>query len=124
MLGVLTACASMSGRVWVGNNRIEVKMSFNIQTGDVVAGYKKNAPEKSGWRGWNGTWQWAGGGDVIVLLPGLPVVRLRNGWLRMATTLISQRQLADGDDEEWLFVVDVDDDDATHVYRVPQILIH
>ena len=59
-----------------------------------------------------------------MLLPGLPVVRLRSGWLRMATTLISQRQLADGDDEEWLFVVDVDDDDATHVYRVPQILIH
>ena len=123
---VLTACASMSGRVWVGNNRIEVKMSFNIQTGDVVAGYKIIAPEteRSGWRGWNGTWHWAGGGDVIVLLPGLPVVRLRSGWLRMATTLISQRQLADGDDEEWLFVVDVDDDDATHVYRVPQILIY
>ena len=124
---VLTACASMSGRVWVGNNRIEVKMSFNIQTGDVVAGYKKIGMAGGlgmGWRGWNGTWQWAGGGDVIVLLPGLPVVRLRSGWLRMATTLISQRQLADGDDEEWLFVVDVDDDDATHVYRVPQILIH
>ena len=43
---------------------------------------------------------------------------------RMATTLISQRQLADGDDEDWLFVVDVDDDDVTHVYRVPQILVY
>ena len=121
---VLTACASMSGRVWVGNNRIEVKMSFNIQTGGVVAGYKIIAPEYKGWRGWNGYWYWAGGGDVIVLLPGLPVVTVRSGRLMMATTLISQRQLADGDDEEWLFVVDVDDDDATHVYRVPQILIY
>ena len=129
---VLTACASMSGRVWVGNSRIEIKMSFNIQTGDLVAGYKIIAPEteRSGWRGWTGTWSWTWGlGDVIVLLEGLPPVRVRNGWLRMATTLISQRQLADGeladgDDEDWLFVVDVDDDDATHVYRVPQILIH
>ena len=123
---VLTACASMSGRLWVGNNRIEIKMSFNIQTGDVVAGYKIIAPEteRSGWRGWTGTWSWTWGlGDVIVLLEGLPPVRVRNGWLRMATTLISQRQLADRDDEGWLFVVDVDDDGVTHVYRVPQISI-
>ena len=108
---VLTACASMSGRVWVGNNRIEVKMSFSIQTGDVVAGYIIILPERSGWRGWTGTWHWVGGGDVIVLLPGLPVVRLRSGRLMMATTLISQRQLADGDDEDWLFVVEAGGDD-------------
>ena len=75
-------------------------------------------------------WPFLTEGDItscmpnIVLLEGLPPVRVRNGWLRMATTLISQRQLADRDDEGWLFVVDVDDDDATHVYRVPQILIY
>ena len=114
MLGVLTACASMSGRRWVGekcDSRIEIKMSFNIQTGDVVAGYIIILPERSGWRGWTGTWHWVGGGDVIVLLPGLPVVRLRSGRLMMATTLISQRQLADGDDEDWLFVVEAGGDD-------------
>ena len=109
----LTACASMSGRVWVGNNRIEVKMPFNIQTGDVVAGYKIISPEttRSGWSGWNGTWYWTIGGDVIVLLPDLPAVRVHGEWLRMRTTLICQRQLADGvacihanDDDDWLFI--------------------
>jgi len=119
MLGVLTACASMSGRVWIGESRcrsrcgIEIKMSFNIHTGDVVAGYKIISPEaaRSGWSGWNGIWYWTIGGDVIVLLPNLPAVRVRGEWLRMRTTLICQRQLADGvacihanDDDDWLFI--------------------
>ena len=69
----------MSGRVWIEESRcrsrcgIEIKMSFNIQAGDVVAGYKIISPEtaRSGWSGWNGTWYWTIGGDVIVLLPNL-----------------------------------------------------
>ena len=82
-------------------------MSFNIQTGDVVAGYKIISPEaaRSGWSGWNGIWYWTIGGDVIVLLPGLPVVALHRNWIVMARTLISQRQLVDVDtvDDNWLF---------------------
>ena len=69
----------MSGRVWIEESRcrsrcgIEIKMSFNIQAGDVVAGYKIISPEtaRGGWSGWNGTWYWTIGGDVIVLLPNL-----------------------------------------------------
>jgi len=131
----------MSAQMWIGEGKcgfarsnygIEIKMSINIQTGHVVAGYKIIAPEteRSGWRGWTGTWSWTWGlGDVIVLLEGLPPVRVRNGWLRMATTLISQRQLADGeladgDDEDWLFVVEVGDDDMMFPYTGPRILIY
>ena len=80
-------------------------------------------------------WPFLTEGDItscmpnIVLLEGLPPVRVRNGWLRMATTLISQRQLADGeladgDDEDRLFVVEVGDDDMMFPYTGPRILLY
>ena len=80
-------------------------------------------------------WPFLTEGDItscmpnIVLLEGLPPVRVRNGWLRMATTLSSQRQLADGeladgDDEDRLFVVEVGDDDMMFPYTGPRILLY
>ena len=105
---VLTACSSMAAKVWLSNDtQIEIKMSFNIQTGAVVAGYRQVRPMYTGWNGWVGTWQWyAPNNGLIVILPGLPVLVLSLQMVRMSTTLISQRML--GDREVFFF----DDEDG------------
>ena len=102
MARVLTACSSMAAKFWLSaDEMIEIKMSFNIQTGAVVAGYRQILPEYTGWRGWVGAWQRFlfvnGAPGFIVMLPGLPVLVLSLGMVRMSTTLIAQRQLADRD---------------------------
>ena len=101
---VLTACSSMVAKLWLNDDtRIEIKMSFNIQTGAVVAGYRQVLPEYTGWRGWVGTWQWLPevgglpevlhGPLLLVMLPGIPVLVLSRDMVRMGTTVISQSQL-------------------------------
>ena len=95
---VLTACSSMKAKLWLNDDtRIEIKMSFNIQTGAVVAGYRQVLPEYTGWRGWVGAWHWDFGGRLLlVMLPGLPVLVLSRDMVSMGTTLISQSQLRPG----------------------------
>ena len=96
----------MVAKLWLNDDtRIEIKMSFNIQTGAVVAGYRQVLPEYTGWRGWVGTWQWLPevgglpevlheeGPLLLVRLPGIPPLVLSRDMLRMCTTVISQSQL-------------------------------
>ena len=122
---VLTCVAGLVCRFELNGTFYEAVLSMNAQTGELVAGWRMRWPRRGRWNGWNGTWFFStedlDNNLVIVLLPGLTrngfeenfvVGSFRGMWMRRL--IITQRQIADGDDEsEWVVIsIDGYDDEA------------